>query len=129
MVMYSTGEMIKDYEYRIATCQKGISDKKVELESAKKKLSEDEKLLAEVKKMCAEAEAEYAARVKARNEELDAINETIKFLTSDEARDLFQSTLSFMQTASVKSVMVVDSAVESRQKRRMRKAVWKIVSA
>jgi len=120
--------MIKDFELRLATCTKGISDAKVELKDTKGKLSEDQKLLAEVKKMCAEAEAEYAARVKARNEELDAINETIKFLTSDEARDLFQSTLSFMQTASVKSVMVVDSAAEARQKRRMRKAVWKIVS-
>merc|ERR1719443_1290822 len=116
--------MIKDFEHRLAACQKGISDKKIELQSAKKKLREDEKLLAEVKKMCAEAEAEYAARVKARNEELRAINETIKFLTSDEARELFESTLSFLQVEAGKSVT---SAAEAARRRMMRKAVWQVL--
>merc|ERR1719313_164145 len=88
---------IKDFEHKIATHSAGISDARTDLEGTKKALSADEKLLAETKKMCAQAEEEYKVRVAARNEELKAINETIKFLTGDEARALFESTLSFFQ--------------------------------
>jgi len=87
---------------------------KKELEGTKKALSADEKLLAETKKMCAQAEEEYKARVAARNGELEAINETIKFLTGDEARALFEKTLSFVQVGR--------SAALSREALRMRSA-------
>jgi len=90
-------ECIKTYEEKISVCVAGIADAKKDLEGTKKALSADEKLLAETKKMCAQAEEEYKVRVAARNEELKAINETIKFLTGDEARALFESTLSFFQ--------------------------------
>merc|ERR1719473_2520035 len=53
--------------------------------------------------MCKQAEEEYKARVAARNEEIRAISETIKILTSDEAREQFGKTVTFLQVDKVAS--------------------------
>jgi len=112
---------IKEYEYKISTCTSGISDARTDLDGTKEALSADEKLLAETKKMCAQAEEEYKVRVAARNEELRAIAETIKILTGDEARTLFESTLSFVQ------IDLVRTATLSR-KRMVQAAISRIMS-
>merc|ERR1719359_1195606 len=112
---------IKDYEHKIATHSAGIAEAKKDLEGTKKALSADEKLLAETKKMCAQAEEEYEQRVAARNEELRAINETIKFLTGDEARALFESTLSLVQIGMIRTATL-------SKKRMMQAATSRIMS-
>jgi chromosome segregation ATPase len=55
-----------------------IVNLKNDLEDAQESLGEDQKFLAELKKGCATAGADYDARVKARAEELVAVQETIK---------------------------------------------------
>jgi len=42
----------------------------------------------------------YAARVKVRSEEIVALGETLKILTADESRDLFDKTISLVQLSS-----------------------------
>merc|ERR1719261_1017978 len=70
-----------------------IVNLKNDLEDAQESLGEDTKFLAELKKGCATAGADYDARVKARAEELVAVQETIKILNDDDALDLFKKTL------------------------------------
>jgi chromosome segregation ATPase len=75
-----------------------IVNLKNDLKDAEEALGEDQKFLAELKKGCGNAEAEYDGRVKARAEELVAVQETIKILNDDDALDLFKKTLpSFAQ--------------------------------
>jgi len=70
-----------------------IAEMKAEFEDMNGSLLEDKKLLAELKKGCASTDADYAARVKVRTEELAAISETIKILNDDDALELFKKTL------------------------------------
>merc|ERR1719191_2665297 len=70
-----------------------IVNLKNDLEDAQESLGEDQKFLAELKKGCATAGADYDSRVKARAEELVAVQETIKILNDDDALDLFKKTL------------------------------------
>merc|ERR1719298_18751 len=70
-----------------------IVNLKNDLEDAQESLGEDTKFLAELKKGCATAGADYDSRVKARAEELVAVQETIKILNDDDALDLFKKTL------------------------------------
>merc|ERR1719261_537330 len=64
-------------------------------------LAEDKKFLADLEKNCAKKEAEWDTIVKTRNEELQALADTIKVLNDDDSLELFKKTLpssaSFMQ--------------------------------
>merc|ERR1712032_931471 len=80
-----------------------------DLERAKKSIKEtadqlaaDKKFLADVEERSAADKKELAARSKMQAEELKAIDETLKMLTSDEARDMFRKTkaTSFVQVRS-----------------------------
>merc|ERR1719460_2343953 len=70
-----------------------IVNLKNDLEDTQESLGEDQKFLEELKKGCATAGADYDSRVKARAEELVAVQETIKILNDDDALDLFKKTL------------------------------------
>merc|ERR1719163_105039 len=76
--------------------------------------------------MCKQAEQEYAKRVPDRAEEVQAINETLKILTSDDARDLFKDTISFLQVDSNLDQKAV-SAAAAKQRRAMQQALWKVL--
>merc|ERR1719199_1649779 len=71
------------------------------MESTKEALSADEAFLLETTKNCRIEDEEYAGRVKVRSEEIKALGETLDILTGDEARSLFDKTISFLQVASV----------------------------
>ena len=62
-----------------------IVNLKNDLEDTQESLGEDQKFLEELKKGCATAGADYDSRVKARAEELVAVQETIKILNDDDA--------------------------------------------
>merc|ERR1719379_416058 len=65
-------------------------------------------------KGCSTAEADYDARVKARAEELVAVQETIKILNDDDALDLFKKTLpspSLLQVTDTRELR--DAALEA----------------
>merc|ERR1719156_278351 len=98
----------------IAAATKMVQAKK-DLDAAKEKLAADQASLAQVEKMCKQAEEEYAMRVPDRAEELQAINEAMKILTSDDARDLFGKTISFLQVGS------------TTDRRAMKEALWKVL--
>merc|ERR1719420_789600 len=74
-----------------------------DLEDTQAALSSDQKFLMELKKNCKIADEEYVVRAKVRGDELVALGEALKILTSDESRDLFGKTMSFLQISSVDS--------------------------
>merc|ERR1719281_794335 len=75
---------------------------KEDIEATTNTLTADEKYLLEATKSCKFEDEEYAKRSKVRNEEIKALSETLNILTGDEARSLFDKTISFVQVSSVK---------------------------
>jgi len=66
-------------------------------------LEADTGFLADLKSRCATADADYAARVKVRSEEIQAVSDTTAILTNDEANDAFTKSMSFIQKSAVSS--------------------------
>merc|ERR1719453_160445 len=84
---------IEDKTKRIGDSGVEIANIKEDIDDTKKALADDTKYLADLQKNCAAQKEGYAGVVKARQEELLAIADTIKMLNSDEALELFKKTL------------------------------------
>merc|ERR1719262_905954 len=119
-------KMVKAAEKKLAELEAKMGQAKKDLDAAKEKLAADEASLAQVEKMCKQAEEEYAKRVPDRAEEVQAINEALKILTSDDARDLFKDTISLLQVDSNLDQKTV-SSVAAKQHRAMQQAMWKVL--
>jgi hypothetical protein len=70
---------------------------KKDLEDTSAALDSDTKFLADLKPKCENAEAEYMQRSSVRNQEIEAVSQTIGILTDDEAKDTL---LKFVQVSS-----------------------------
>merc|ERR1719486_1879249 len=116
----------KTAEKKVAELEAKMGQAKKDLDAAKEKLAADEASLAQVEKMCKQAEEEYAKRVPDRAEEVQAINEALKILTSDDARDLFKDTISLLQVDSNLDEKAVSSVVAKRRMA-MQQAMWKVL--
>lgn len=95
---------IEEKSAELADTGEKLAKAKQDLEDTQNALSADQKFLIDLAKRCKVAEEEYTERAKTRNEEILAIGETIKILTSDESRDLFAKTTSFVQVKQFKAV-------------------------
>jgi len=92
---------IEEKSRELADTGAKLAQAKQDLEDTQNALSADQKFLIDLEKRCKIADEEYEARAKTRDEEIIAIGETIKILTSDESRDLFSKTMSFVQVGLV----------------------------
>lgn len=74
-----------------------------EYEDTQEQLKLDKTFLANLKKQCSATDEEYEERVKSRLEEIAAVSDTIEFLNSDEAYEMFDKTVNtaFLQRKSV----------------------------
>jgi len=72
---------------------------KQDLKDTSATLSEDEKFLMMLKELCSKVDAQYEARTKERNMEMQACSKALAVLTSDEAHDMFTKTFNFLQTS------------------------------
>merc|ERR1719453_3045983 len=79
-----------------ATDEKNVASKE-DLEDTSATVAADTKFLAELKDKCDTATADYQARFKVRNEEIQAVAEAMEILQGDDARDLL---LKFTQVSS-----------------------------
>merc|ERR1711957_78388 len=94
-------------EIAVATAQKKRKEKeladtiaqaaeaKEDKEATEEALAADEKFLANLLKDCKFEDEEYAKRKTIRSEEIVAIAETLRILTTDDARSLYETTVSF----------------------------------
>merc|ERR1719478_314306 len=80
-------------EASLADLEDRVAEAKEDLAATEATLAADEKFLVDLNSMCTSAKDEYAARGKVRTEEIRALGEVIKMLTSDDSRDLFDKTL------------------------------------
>merc|ERR1719379_825731 len=94
---------------------------KVDLEDTNESKKADIEFLQNLKLKCDNAQHEYDQRVKVRNEELKAVSETIGIVSSDDAKDLFAKSMSFVQTS-------LSSKFRSRGKDRAANAVRRIAT-
>jgi chromosome segregation ATPase len=81
----------------LAATDEKLAQAKEDLEDTKMSLSADEAFLADLKEKCAATDAEFDARTKTRQEEMQACSKALSFLNSDEAHDLFTKTFNFVQ--------------------------------
>jgi len=79
-----------------STDEKNVASKE-DLADTQATLDADTKFLANLKDKCDSAEADYNARSKVRNDEIQAVAEAMEILTGDDAKDLL---LKFVQVSS-----------------------------
>lgn len=87
--------MVKKVE--MAEAKEKNAKAKVDLEDTNDSMKADTEFLQNMRLKCDSAQHEYELRTKTRNEELKAVSETIGIVTSDDAKDLFASSMSFVQ--------------------------------
>lgn len=85
MIQQKTGTLA-DTDERAAAARQ-------ELDDTEEALAADQEYLKNVKEQCAFHEKEYAIRVETRRAEITAVSKALSFLASDEAKDLFTSSL------------------------------------
>mmetsp|Transcript_37300 Transcript_37300/g.87347 ORF Transcript_37300/g.87347 Transcript_37300/m.87347 type:complete len:714 (-) Transcript_37300:82-2223(-) len=97
----SEGEkMSEKKEDELADTDNKLAEAKEDLGQTNAALEEDRRFMMNLNKTCSEAESNFEARKEARLAEIKAVDETISILMKDDARDLFSSTYSFLQTST-----------------------------
>jgi len=121
----SAEELIGSKTQELAETGEKNAQSQQDLADTQNTLDADTEFLANLKSKCENADAEYAARSKIRNEEIQAVSDTIGILTDDDAKDLMAKTFfqvsqnsnnrakaaRFMQTAAKKLHMPKLSAL------------------
>lgn len=112
-------------ESQLADLLDKVANAKEDTEKTSDQLAADQSFLAETQKGCAKEDEEYASRTKVRNEEIKALAETLEILTGDEARSLFDKTISasFLQVSSVNGL-----STQARQEKAKNAAMQRILA-
>jgi len=92
--------MAEKKEDELATTDNDLAEAKEDLGQEQTSLDESKTFLANLDKTCKEALKNFDSRTQARADEGKAVSATIEILTSDEARDTFGSTFSFLQVSA-----------------------------
>jgi hypothetical protein len=94
-------ELIDSKTADLASTDEKNAAAKEDLEDTEATVAADTKFLANLKDKCDSATADYQARTKVRNEEIEAVAEAMEILTGDDAKDLL---LKFVQKSSITRV-------------------------
>jgi hypothetical protein len=92
-------KMSVDKTQELAQTDEDLANAKHDKELTTKALETDQAFLVDLEGKCTNAAAEFTERSKSRATEIAAVGDALKILTDDAARDLFSSTLSFVQTS------------------------------
>jgi len=106
-------------EQALADTMAAIAKAKEDKAATEEVMAADQKFLANLRESCKNEDEQYQARLKVRSEEIMALTETLKILTADDARDLYENTMSFLQvnTATSARLAAQDSAKERSMQR------------
>lgn len=95
-------ETIETIDAQLADLAEKNAEGAKELEDTEAQLALDKEFLVNLKKKCSVSDAEFQARVKARQEEISAVEDSMQILNSDESFEAFDSSVnSFLQVSSV----------------------------
>jgi hypothetical protein len=113
---------IEEKTVRAGEISVNVVNMKQDLKDTKESLEADKAFLAELETGCGTKEAEWNERQKTRAEELVALSETIKLLTSDDSLELFKQALptpesSFVQLSSSTAQVRARALAEVRKAR------------
>jgi len=97
-------DRIKEKTAELAASNEAIVQGKKDLKDTEASLSADEQFLVDLADHCENGSKEYAERTASRNEELVGIGEALSILTDDSSRDLFGSSLGFIQMSAESEV-------------------------
>jgi len=106
---------IEEKMIRVGELGVEIATMKNDLEDTEEDLSEDEKFIAELGKSCKAKAAEWDSICKSRQEELIALQETVKILNDDDALELFKKTAA---SASASFVQLEETTAALRNRAR-----------
>merc|ERR1719428_2161921 len=98
-------EMAKEKTALLAKTKVQLGEAKEDLEDTTAAMEADQAFLVDLKERCSVSDKEWEERSKTRSLEIAAVGETIKILTDDDAHDLFQNTLSFLQLSSTRRTL------------------------
>merc|ERR1719484_161092 len=84
----------------LAETDEAMATAKHDLAQTRNGLTADQKFLVDLEGRCEAGDADYSERSKLRAVEIAAVSEALSILAGDASRDLFASTLSFMQKTS-----------------------------
>jgi len=76
-----------------------LAEAKEDLEKTTATLAEDQKFMVTLKVTCTDADKNFETRKAARLAEITAVSDTVSILTSDETKDLFKDSYSFLQVS------------------------------
>merc|ERR1719316_2342 len=93
-------DLLMTKKVEMADAKEKNAKAKVDLEDTNDSMKADTEFLQNMRLKCDNAQHEYDQRVKTRNEELKAVSETIGIVTSDDAKDLFAKSMSFVQISA-----------------------------
>jgi len=93
-------KQLEEKKEELAQAEMDLANDKEDLEEVQAALSEDQKFMINLVKTCEEADKNFEMRKKSRLSEIQAVSETLKILTSDEARDSFNGAYKFVQLSS-----------------------------
>merc|ERR1719310_2592978 len=94
--------MIKEKTALLGKTKVQLAEAKEDLEDTTGAMEADQAFLVDLKERCSVSDKEWEERSKTRALEIAAVGETIKILTDDDAHDLFDGTLSFLQLSSTR---------------------------
>merc|ERR1719465_179617 len=89
----AAGKAIEAKTARVGTVAVEIVQDQADLQSTEKTVAENVEFKANLAKTCATKQKEWDERQKLRQEEIEAISDTIEMLNSDDALELFKKTL------------------------------------
>merc|ERR1719409_2482513 len=99
----SAGEkMIKEKTALLGKTKVQLAEAKEDLEDTTTGMEADQSFLVDLKERCSVSDKEWEERSKTRALEIAAVGETIKILTDDDAHDLLEGTMSFLQLSSTR---------------------------
>merc|ERR1719487_772795 len=95
-------KMIKEKTALLGKTKVQLAEAKEDLEDTTGAMEADQAFLVDLKERCTVSDKEWEERSKTRALEIAAVGETIKILTDDDAHDLLEGTLSFLQLSSTR---------------------------
>lgn len=99
----SAEKQAESKEDLLAKTSMNLAESKEDLEKTQATLAEDQKFMKTLKETCTDADKNFETRKSARLAEIEAVSQTISILTSDDAKDLFKDSFSFMQVSSARN--------------------------
>jgi len=93
-------ELVVAKNEKKSTAQADLAAAKKDARVTEKDLAEDIKFQATVEKQCKGSDDTFQDRIKARQEEMTAVSNTINVITTDESRELLTKSVSLLQTST-----------------------------